>query len=118
MIWQSIGGETNAGVVRFDPIDVSRTRVRLEMSYEPEGALENVGDMRGVMSRQVEGDLERFREFIEQRGMETGPWRGEITNPDAPGGHTSGRPANKDGAPPPRVDGDATSHDQGTGASQ
>jgi hypothetical protein len=31
------------------------------------------------MSRRVEGDLERFKEFIETRdGEETGAWRGEI----------------------------------------
>jgi hypothetical protein len=26
----------------------------------------------------VEGDLQRFKEFIESRGRETGAWRGEI----------------------------------------
>jgi hypothetical protein len=28
----------------------------------------------------VEGDLERFKEFIENRGQETGAWRGTIRN--------------------------------------
>ena len=93
VIWQSTSGAVNAGVVRFDPIDGEKTRVHLEMSYEPEGAMENLGDMLGVMSRRVKGDLERFKEFIEERGTETGAWRGEIENTDAPGGHTTGRPA-------------------------
>jgi hypothetical protein len=26
----------------------------------------------------VKGDLKRFKEFIESRGVETGAWRGEI----------------------------------------
>jgi hypothetical protein len=26
----------------------------------------------------VKGDLERFKEFIEGRGQETGAWRGEV----------------------------------------
>jgi len=26
----------------------------------------------------VKGDLERFKEFIEGRGTETGAWRGEV----------------------------------------
>jgi hypothetical protein len=28
------------------------------------------------------GDLDRFKEFIEQRGSETGAWRGEVPSPD------------------------------------
>jgi hypothetical protein len=48
------------------------------LDYQPEGAVENVGDMMGVVSRRVERDLERFKEFIESRGAETGAWRGEI----------------------------------------
>ena len=36
------------------------------------------GDKLGFVSRRVEGDLERFKEFIEGRGSETGAWRGEI----------------------------------------
>jgi hypothetical protein len=26
----------------------------------------------------VKGDLKRFKEFIEQRGQETGAWRGQV----------------------------------------
>jgi hypothetical protein len=29
----------------------------------------------------VKGDLERFKEFIESRGSETGAWRGEVEAP-------------------------------------
>jgi hypothetical protein len=61
------------------------------MSYDPEGAVETAGEAMGFLSRQVEGDLERFKTFIEARGgQETGAWRGEVENPDAPGGHTRG----------------------------
>jgi uncharacterized membrane protein len=93
IIWQSTSGETNAGLVRFDSMGDGSTRVHLELSYEPEGAVENIGDALGVMSRRVKGDLERFKEFIEERRSATGAWRGELENPDAPGGHTVGRPA-------------------------
>ena len=48
------------------------------MDYEPTGMKENVGNALGFVSRRVEGDLERFKEFIEARGVETGGWRGEI----------------------------------------
>jgi hypothetical protein len=50
----------------------------LQLDYDPEGVVENVGDALGVVSARVKGDLQRFKEFIEQRGRETGAWRGEI----------------------------------------
>ena len=90
IIWKSTSGAGNAGMVTFDQLGPSKTRVHLEMSYDPEGFVENVGDKLGVISRRVEGDLERFKSFIEERGAESGGWRGEIRNEDAPGGHTSG----------------------------
>jgi hypothetical protein len=46
--------------------------------YDPEGLVEKTGDALGVVSSRVEGDLERFKEFIENRGQETGAWRGTI----------------------------------------
>ncbi len=50
----------------------------LQLDYEPEGITEKVGAALGVDDRRVEGDLERFKEFIEARGAETGAWRGEV----------------------------------------
>jgi len=52
------------------------------MEYEPESGMEKAGDALGVVERRAKGDLERFKDFIEARGTETGAWRGEI---DAPG---------------------------------
>ncbi|MGI8929180.1 MAG: SRPBCC family protein [Candidatus Limnocylindrales bacterium] len=76
--WRSTSGARNDGVVTFEPIDENRTGVRLEMDWEPTGAVERVGDALGFDERQVKGDLERFKKFIESRGTETGAWRGEI----------------------------------------
>jgi len=92
IIWNSIGGKENAGIVTFDTLGANKTRVHLEMSYDPEGFTETVGDKLGFMSRRVEGDLERFKEFIESRGVETGAYRETLENPSAPGGHTMGEP--------------------------
>jgi len=50
----------------------------LQMDYEPEDVVENVGDALGVVERRIGGDLKRFKEFIEGRGAPTGAWRGEI----------------------------------------
>jgi uncharacterized membrane protein len=64
--------------VTFHRIADGRTRVMLQLDYEPQGAVEHVGDALGVVSRRVAGDLQRFKEFIEARGRESGAWRGEI----------------------------------------
>ncbi|HVM02886.1 MAG TPA: SRPBCC family protein [Acidimicrobiales bacterium] len=76
--WQAIGGKTNAGAVTFQPAGPQQTRVELEIDYETEGMKEKAGDALGVVDRRVEGDLERFKSFIESRGVETGAWRGKV----------------------------------------
>jgi uncharacterized membrane protein len=76
--WRSVSGAENAGVVTFHHLAADRTRIMLQMEYDPEGITENVGDAMGVVSRRVTGDLERFKDFIESRGRETGAWRGEV----------------------------------------
>ncbi|MBA4147852.1 MAG: SRPBCC family protein [Verrucomicrobia bacterium] len=76
--WRSIAGASNSGTVRFEAVDANTTKVLLNLNYEPESATEKVGGALGVASGKVEGDLKRFKEFIEQRGAETGGWRGEI----------------------------------------
>ena len=50
----------------------------LQLDYNPEGAIENIGDAVGVVSTRIKGDLQRFKDFIESRGRETGAWRGDI----------------------------------------
>ncbi len=76
--WEAVDGATNAGVVTFHRIDQGTTRVMLQLEAEPEGFIEEVGDKLGVFSRRVEGDLKRFKEFVETHGTETGAWRGEV----------------------------------------
>jgi hypothetical protein len=76
--WESEGGTPNAGIVTFHRLGGSRTEISVEMEYEPEDFKEEVGDKLGFATRRVEGDLKRFKEFIEERGVETGAWRGEI----------------------------------------
>ena len=78
--WKTIEGEVkNDGVVTFEPIAGGQTRINVEMDVEGESSAENVaGDLLGVVKRQVRGDLERFKELIENRGEETGAWRGKV----------------------------------------
>lgn len=76
--WRSEDGVYNAGTVSFTPDGPGRTQVTLRMEFEPEGVLQKTGDALGFVSKRVEGDLKRFKEFIEKRGQPTGSWRGRI----------------------------------------
>jgi uncharacterized membrane protein len=78
--WRSTSGAPNAGVVTFHQLSDTSSRVTLQLDYEPQGMTEEIGDKLGFLDRQVQGDLERFKEFIEGRGVETGAWRGQIEN--------------------------------------
>jgi uncharacterized membrane protein len=75
--WRSTAGTKNDGTVLFAPADQG-TRVTLRLEFEPEGVVEKAGDVLQIVDRRVDGDLGRFKEFIEARGVETGEWRGEI----------------------------------------
>ena len=76
--WRSTSGAMTAGVVKFQPLSDAQSKVYLELEYDPQGCVENVGDAVGVVSQRVEGDLQRFKQYIEGRGSETGAWRGKI----------------------------------------
>ena len=76
--WKSRQGANNAGVVTFHRLSDSKSKVMLQMEYDPEGFVEKVGDTAGAVSQRVLGDLERFKQYIESRGQETGSWRGTV----------------------------------------
>lgn len=76
--WTSTTGAKNAGVVTFHYIDEDTTRVMLQIDYDPQGFIENVGAALGVVEGRMASDLERFKSFIEQRGEATGAWRGKV----------------------------------------
>lgn len=82
--WTSVSGAKNNGIVRFEPRGSDATRVHVTIEFEPESFVEKVGDALGVAQSRVEGDLSRFKEFVEARGVEEGAWRGQI-------GSTAGR---------------------------
>jgi hypothetical protein len=76
-----VTGPKQAGVVTFHRIDASTSRVMLQLDFAPEGALETMGDKLGVVDHRIEGDLARFKSFIESRGSEEGGWRGVVERP-------------------------------------
>ncbi len=76
--WAAVEGATNAGEVTFDQLGPEQTEVHLALEYEPEGFVEGVGDRLGIVERQAEGDLGRFKEFVESHPRASGEWRGSI----------------------------------------
>jgi uncharacterized protein (TIGR02271 family) len=82
--WESVDGSPNSGTITFEELGADLTRVNATIGYEPEGLLEKTGDALGIPSGRIEGDLKRFRDFMEERGHETGGWRGEIGEGESP----------------------------------
>ncbi len=76
--WKSTSGRPNGGAVDFHPLPGDRSQIVVSMDAEPQGLKEHAADALGVASRQVRGDMERFKELIEGRAKESGAWRGEI----------------------------------------
>jgi uncharacterized membrane protein len=85
--WRSTTGAENGGHVSFAPAgdNGDATRITMRLDYDPDNIVEAIGDKLGFVSRRVQGDLERFKEFIESRGAETGAWRGEIHGAEVEG---------------------------------
>lgn len=60
------------------------------MEVDPDGFVETVADKLGALQHRVHGDMNRFKQFIESEGHETGAWRGDVPRPDAD--HTARKP--------------------------
>jgi hypothetical protein len=90
--WESVNGPEHAGRVTFRKLDDSTTQVTAQMTIDPDGFVENVGDKAGIIDARVAGDLKRFKSFIEGRGSETGAWRGEVSGGTAAAAATATAP--------------------------
>ncbi len=76
--WKSTDGTTHAGVITFHRLGETSTKVTAQIDWQPEGVVEKAGSVLGFDDRQVQSDLDHFKEFIESRGHETGAWRGDV----------------------------------------
>jgi uncharacterized membrane protein len=74
--WTTTSGAHHSGVVTFHRIDDNTSRVTLQMDFEPEGFLENVADKIGFVSGRIRGDMENFKDFIENRSQSADAARG------------------------------------------
>jgi uncharacterized membrane protein len=108
--WVSTEGSRNSGRVTFEALGPSTTRVQLALDLEPQDLVEKVGQGLGLVARRAQEDLDRFRQFIEDRFSETGAWRGQIRDGEVDGAGRSLLEA------PPDVDPEGTgpsdSHDR------
>ena len=67
LAWTSRGGAIKGWAVTFHPLSSARSKVMLQLEYDPQAFVETVGDALEVVASRVQGDLERFKEFIETR---------------------------------------------------
>ena len=65
--WESEDGEYVAGIVTFEPIGTSRTRLNLKLFYDSKGSRRAEQEFLSSAGNRIERDLERFRKFIEEQ---------------------------------------------------
>jgi ribosome-associated toxin RatA of RatAB toxin-antitoxin module len=80
--WESLNEPRNAGTVWFESLGPEQTKVNVELTWEPDSAVENIGAALGLDSRQVASDLKKFKKFIESHDSETGAWRESVRDGD------------------------------------
>jgi ribosome-associated toxin RatA of RatAB toxin-antitoxin module len=83
--WESLNEPRNSGTVWFEPVGDNETKVNVELTWEPESAMEKLGAATGLDSRQVASDLRKFKKFIEDRHTETGAWRESVSGGEVEG---------------------------------
>lgn len=76
--WRASGDTVHNGRVSFQDLGGNSTRVSMRFEHQPSGLLEKAGEKLGIVDKRIQGDLERFKKFIQERGVEQGAWRGEI----------------------------------------
>ena len=83
--WESLNEPRNSGTVWFESLGANETKVNVELTWEPESAVEKLGAATGLDSRQVASDLKKFKKFIEERDTETGAWRESVSGGEVEG---------------------------------
>lgn len=82
--WHSTSGPQHRGTVRFEPCEGGGTSVSVELEYAPRGLAERMVAAVGLVNLQVEGDLKRFKEFVEFESQEAPTWQPARLTPDRP----------------------------------
>lgn len=67
LVWTSRDGDIKGWVVTFHPLSSAKSKIILQVEYDPQGVADHGGDALGVVSQRVQGDLDRFKALIEKR---------------------------------------------------
>ncbi len=81
--WRNLDGPVNTGRVDVEALNENSARVTftLEADRAPSGT-----EADHAMAKQVQEDLQRFKQMMEAQGHETGAWRGEVDGGQVAGG--------------------------------
>lgn len=82
--WKGLGVPAHAGVVTFHRLAPTRTRVTVQLDWEPVGTFDLLGDRLGLVSRQVDKALAGFARHVEAQTVAVPGWRGTIEPSDDP----------------------------------
>jgi uncharacterized membrane protein len=72
LAWTSRGSVIMGWVVTFHRLADTKSKVMLQLEYDPQGFAEHGGEALEVVSQRVQGDLERFKALIEKRWRPAG----------------------------------------------
>jgi uncharacterized membrane protein len=77
--WHSTTGPAFSGKVELQPVGVEASRVTLTLETEVASSSGTAsGNSDAEIAERLEQDLTRLKQFLENRGSETGAWRGEV----------------------------------------
>ncbi len=82
--WKGLGVPAHAGVVTFHRLAPTRTRVTVQLDWEPVGTFDVLGDRLGIVGRQVDKGLAAFARHVEAQTVAAPGWRGTIDPSDDP----------------------------------
>ncbi|MGH7623074.1 MAG: SRPBCC family protein, partial [Gemmatimonadaceae bacterium] len=68
LAWTSESVSRNDGEVVLEQLAAERTRVYFAVDYEPRDRTKRAADEMGFVERRTEGDLKRFKQYVESHG--------------------------------------------------
>ncbi|MDO9444553.1 MAG: SRPBCC family protein [Dehalococcoidia bacterium] len=72
--WHTTTGPQHRGTVSFAPSASDGTSVSVELDYTPRGLAERLAAAAGLVNLKVQGDLKRYKEFVEFEAQEAPAW--------------------------------------------
>ena len=67
LAWTSRGNVIKGCIVTFHPLSSAKSKISLQVEYGSQGVADHEGEALEAVSQRVQGDLERFKAFIEKR---------------------------------------------------